>query len=157
MALITVAEVATWSGGVLSAGAAPLSARRALATFRLILAHAVADERVTRNVAAAVRSPRGRARREGRALTISEVRALRVACAGRYGDLVVVLAFTGLRWGELAGLQVGDRVSVPGRGLRVSRALLASSEGGALYVDSVKSGRSRTIPLLPEVADVVDT
>lgn len=156
VASVTVAEVATWLGGVLSAGAAPSSARRALATFRLILAHAVADERVTRNVAAAVRSPRGGARREGRALTVGEVRALREACAGRYGDLVVVLAFTGLRWGELAGLRVGDRVSVPGRGLRVSRALLASSEGGALYVDSVKSGRARTIPLLPEVADIVD-
>ncbi len=38
------------------------------------------------------------------------------------------------------------------RGLRVQRALLASSEGGSLYVDSVKSGRSRTAPLLPDVA-----
>jgi len=39
---------------------------------------------------------------------------------------VPVLALAGLRWGELAGLQVGDRVSVPGPGLRLSRAVLAA-------------------------------
>ena len=38
----------------------------------------------------------------------------------------------GLRWGELAGLQVGDRVMVPGPGLRLSRAVLASNGGGEL-------------------------
>jgi integrase len=156
VASITGAEVASWLGGVVASGSAPASARRALATLRLILAHAVDDQRVTRNVAAAVRAPRGGARREGRALTMTEIRALHSACRGPLADVVVVLAFTGLRWGELAGLRVGDQVTVPGRGLRVQRALLASSEGGSLYVDSVKSGRSRTVPLLPDVAAIVD-
>jgi hypothetical protein len=37
--------------------------------------------------------------------------------AGRYAELVLVLGLSGLRWGELAGLQVGDlvHVHVPGR------------------------------------------
>ena len=30
--------------------------------------------------------------------------------------MVLVLVLAGLRWGELAGLQVGDLVSVPGPG-----------------------------------------
>jgi hypothetical protein len=42
--------------------------------------------------------------------------ALAQACRGPYAELVQVLALQGLRWGELAGLQVGDRVMVPGFG-----------------------------------------
>ena len=43
------------------------------------------------------------------ALDLDEVAALAKACRGRYGELVYVLAFQGLRWGELAGLQVAGR------------------------------------------------
>jgi integrase len=74
------------------------------------------------NVAAAAKAPTGgQARREGKYLDLDEVAALAEACRGRYGELVYLLAFQGLRWGELAGLQVADRVMVPGRGLRLSR------------------------------------
>ena len=61
-----------------------------------------------------------------------------------------------LRWGELAGLQVGDRVMVPGPGLRLSRAVLASNGGGELYVDTLKNKRARTVPLVPAVVPIVD-
>ena len=70
--------------------------------------------------------------------------------------MVSVLALAGLRWGELAGLQVGDRVSVPGPGLRLSRAVLASGGGGALYVDTLKNNRARTVPLVNELVPIVD-
>jgi len=69
---------------------------------------------------------------------------------------VPVLALAGLRWGELAGLQVGDRVSVPGPGLRLSRAVLASEGGGALYVDTLKNHRARTVPLVAELVPIID-
>jgi integrase len=72
---------------------------------------------VTVNAAAAAKAPTGgQARREGRFLDLDEVVALAQACRGPYAELVYVLAMQGLRWGELAGLQVGDRVMVPGRG-----------------------------------------
>jgi hypothetical protein len=90
----------------------------------------------------------GRACREGQALTLQELWELTEACKGRYRDVVPVLALAGLRWGELAGLQVGDRVSVPGPGLRLRRTVLASG-GGALYVDTLKNNRARTVPLVP--------
>jgi integrase len=51
---------------------------------------------------------------------------------------------------------VGDLVSVPGRGLRVQRALLSSGKAGALFVDSVKSGRARTVPLVEDIVPIVD-
>jgi integrase len=82
--------------------------------------------------------------------------ALAQACLGPYAELVYVLAMQGLRWGELAGLQVGDRVLVPGPGLRLSRAVLASNGGGELYVDTLKNKRARTVPLVPVVVPIVD-
>ena len=74
-------------------------------------------------------------------LSLSELEALATACDGPHGELIMILGLEGLRWGEVAGLQVGDRVSVPGPGLRLSRAVLCSNGGGALYVDTVKNYR----------------
>jgi len=140
-------------------GLAPSTATRALATLRSILAFAVADARVQHNVAASVRNPTsGRVRREGQALTLGELETLTEACKGRYRDVVPVpvLALAGLRWGELAGLQVGDRVSVPGPGLRLRRGMLAGGGGGALYVDTLKNNRARTVPLVVGLVPIVD-
>jgi hypothetical protein len=58
--------------------------------------------------------------------------------------------------GEVVGLQVSDRVSVRGAGLRLSRAVLCSNGGGALYVDTLKNGRARTVPLLEAVVPIVE-
>ncbi len=111
VASITGAEVASWLGGIVASGSAPASARRALATLRLILAHAVEDQRVTRNVAVAVRAPRGGARREGRALTTAEVRALQSAVPrspGRRGVGSRVHRAAVGRAGRFAGRRPGD-------------------------------------------------
>jgi integrase len=151
------AEVSGWVGALVARGLAPSTATRALATLRSILAFAVADARVQHNVAAAVRKPtNGRARREGQALTLDELARLTEACQGRYRDVVPVLALAGLRWGELAGVQVGDLVSVPGPGLRLCRAVLAGGGGGALYVDTLKNNRARTVPLVLDLVPIVD-
>ena len=157
VASITAAEVSSWVGSLVARGLAPSTATRALATLRSVLAFAVADGRVQQNVAAVARKPTsGRVRREGQALTLEELRALTEACKGRYRDVVPVLALAGLRWGELAGLQVSDRVSVPGPGLRLRRAVLASGGGGAQYVDTLKNNRARTVPLVLALVPIVD-
>jgi integrase len=156
VASITAAEVSSWVGSLVARGLAPSTATRALATLRSVLAFAVADARVQQNVAAAVRKPTsGRAQREGQVLTIDELLALTGACKSRYRDVVPVLALAGLRWGELAGLQVGDTVSVPGPGLRLRRAVLGSSGGGSLYVDTLKNNRARTVPLVMHLVPIV--
>jgi integrase len=154
---ITTAEVASWVGGLIGSGVAPSSAARYLATLRSILGYAVADGRIYVNVAAAVKPPGGRSeRREGQFLTVPQLYELHEACKGRYAELVLVLGFGGLRWGELAGLQVGDIISVPGRGLRLQRAVLMSGAGGELYVDTLKSKRARTVPLVDDVVPIID-
>ena len=43
-----------------------------------------------------------------------------------------------------------------GPGLRLRRAVLASGGGGALYVDTLKNKRARTVPLVDELLPVVD-
>jgi len=154
---ITTAEVASWVGGLIDKGVAPSSAARYLATLRSILAYAIADGRIYVNVAAAVKPPSGRAeRREGQFLTVSELYELHEHSRGKYADVVLILGFAGLRWGECAGLQVGDLVSVPGRGLRLQRAVLASGAAGELYVDTLKNKRARTVPLVDPVVPIVD-
>ena len=157
VASITTADVSSWLGDLMRRGLARSTATRALATLRSLLSFAVADSRVTVNAAAAAKTPTGgQPRREGSFLELDEVVALAQACRGPYAELIYVLAMQGLRWGELAGLQVGDRVMVPGPGLRLSRAVLASNGGGELYVDTLKNKRARTVPLVPVVVPIVD-
>lgn len=95
-------------------------------------------------------------RREGQFLTLDELHDLACAATGRYAEVVTVLGLCGLRWGELAGLRVGDLVDVPGPGLRLQRAVLASSHDGSLYVDSLKGRRARTVPLPAGAREIVD-
>lgn len=153
---ITAADVSSWLGDLMARGLARSTVTRALATLRSLLSYAVADGRIAVNPAALVKPPTGgQARREGQMLSVEELAALAEACHGRYGELVLVLGLQGLRWGELAGLQVGDRVAVPGPGLRLSRTVLASNGGGALYVDTLKNRRARTVPLVAAVVPIV--
>ena len=156
IATITTAEISEWAGALVAGGKSAATSRRALATLRGILSHAVADERLIRNAAASAIRPRGGAVREGQVIEPVEVRKLAAACAGKYADVVTLLAYTGMRWGELAGLQVGDRIRVPGSGLRLQRAAIAGGGSGDVYIDTLKDHEARTIPLVPQAASVVD-
>lgn len=157
VASITSADVASWTGRLVANGCRPTTASRYLAAFRSLLAFAVQDGRVAVNVAASVKAPTaGRVRREGEFLTVDELDELAQACTGAYAPLVRVLGLSGLRWGELAGLQVGDRVHLPGPGLRLQRAVMASSNRGDLFTDTLKNKRSRTVPLVESLVPLVD-
>ncbi|OIJ25224.1 tyrosine-type recombinase/integrase [Nocardioides luteus] len=175
---ITTSDVSRWLGGLLASGLKPTTAARKLATFRSLLDYAKEDQRVSSNVARQVKAPTaGRTRREGQHLTVAEVGLLAEECAvptdedgvpiagldangeqirNKYADLVKVLALGGMRWGEIAGLQVHDRVSVPGNGLRLKRAVLANSDTGELYVETLKGHRARTAPLVDELVPIID-
>jgi integrase len=157
VASITSADVSTWVGRLVAEGMSPSTAARYLGVFRRLLAFAVQDGRVTVNVAAAVKPPTaGHVKREGEYLTRDEIDALVLACTGEYAELVRVLALTGLRWGELAGLRVGDRVKVPGEGLRLQRTVMSSKDKGALFEDTLKNKRSRTVPLVDELVPIIE-
>jgi len=157
VASITTADVSTWAGRLVAGGMSPSTAARYLGVFRRLLAFAVLDGRVTVNVAAAVKPPTaGYVKREGQYLTREEIEALANACTGEYADVVHVLALAGLRWAELAGLKVGDRVKVPGEGLRLQRTVMSSKDKGALFVDTLKTKRARTVPLVDDLVPIID-
>ena len=157
VASITASDIESWVGTLIDAGLARSTATRALATMRSLFAYAVNDQRIARNPAAFVRRPSGgRARREGKTLGLEELHRLRAACRGSYGDIVLVLGMEGLRWGELAGLQVGDRVELPGPRLRLRRAVLSSRGGGELYIDTLKSSGTRTVPVVDDVLPIIE-
>ncbi|MEI7056389.1 tyrosine-type recombinase/integrase [Nocardioides sp. CCNWLW239] len=175
---ITSSDVSRWVGGLAASGLKPTTVARKLATFRSLLDYAKEDRRVSTNVAKEVKAPTaGQAKREGQYLTVAEVDALVSECAvptndkgtptGRlsphgdpipnpYADLVKVLALGGMRWGEVAGLQLRDRVYVPGRGLRLQRAVLANSDTGELYEETLKGHRARTVPLVDDIVPIID-
>ena len=129
---------------------------RPLATLRSILAFAVADGRVPHNVAATVRRPTsGRVRREGQAFTLAELHALTAACAGPYRDVVPVLALAGLRWANwlvsrsATGFCAGSWPAAEPRRAR-------ERGRGALYVNTLKNHRARTVPLVAELVPIID-
>ncbi len=71
-------------------------------------------------------------------------------------DVTLVLALTGLRFGELRGLRVRDVVSVPYPGIIVKRSVPQSGLTGAVIERATtKSGRSRLVPLSELVLPVV--
>lgn len=77
--------------------------------------------------------------------------------AGRYAEITLVLALTGVRFGELRGLRVRDLVSVPYPGIVVKRSIPQSGLTGAVIERATtKSGRSRMVPLSDLVRPVVE-
>jgi hypothetical protein len=75
----------------------------------LVLTLAVRDGRIPRNPASGVPPPRAR-RADPRFLTRTEVERLADAAA-EYGDVVRLLAYTGLRFGEMAALRSAGSIS----------------------------------------------
>jgi integrase len=87
-----------------------------------------------------------------RYLTANEVAALSSAC-GDQGDIVTILAYTGLRWSELVGLRVGD-VDLNARRLYVRQA--APEAEGRIVVGPPKTRAAvRTVPLPQVVIDAL--
>src|SRR5690606_27508829 len=132
----------------------PATVRNVHRVLSLVLADAVAHGNLGANPAAKVRLPRV-ARFEARPLTVSELGVLdatiRARCADA-ADLVVVLAYTGLRWGEAVALRVQD-VNVVRRRLRVVRTL--SEVRGRVQVGTPKTHQNRTVPLVERAYEVI--
>lgn len=108
--------------------------RRVLACLRGSLQIAVAAGGLRINPCDSVTVPRDH-KREGRFLSLTELKTLAKACGTAYGPLVMLLGTTGLRVGEALQLSVGDVDVTRGR-IRVRRA---------------KSGQGRDVPVPAKV------
>lgn len=126
-----------------------------LATLRLlrsILEMAREDGRIHVNPAQGVSAGRIPTRERHRYLTVTEVAELARAC-GDQGDVVTILAFTGLRWSELVGLRVGD-IDLVARRLHVRQAA-PEVEGRIIPGPPKTRAAVRTVPLPQIVIDAL--
>ena len=100
-----------------------------------------------RNPVADVERPRVRVSSDVDAFSPEEIHALvRAAGSEQDGALFLTAALTGLRMGELLALAWGD-LDFAGQAVRVRRSYTA--HGG---LSSPKSGRVRSVPMVPDVA-----
>jgi hypothetical protein len=102
LAKVTHAEVQRWIAGI---DAAPATVKKVHRVMSMLMAYAVADDRLARNPADKISLPRVR-QAEKRFLTHQQVHDLAEAVAAEYRLVVLFLAYTGLRWGEMAALRV---------------------------------------------------
>lgn len=145
------ADVQAWVTG-LSKSLSPSSVRQIHLVLSGVMKYAVRDGRLSRNPCDAIQLPRIVKKRRGY-LTHDQVRRL-AAGAGDYGDLILVLAYTGLRWGEMAALKVG-RVDFGRRRLEVAEGVTAPR--GELVWSTPKSHSSRSVPFPEFLTEVLAT
>jgi integrase len=136
------ADVAVWVATLRSNGSAPSTVRQAHRVFSLLLDRAVRDGRIPRNPATRVPLPRV-TREEPRFLTADQVERL-AESAGEDGDVIRLLAYTGLRFGEMAALRV-RRIDFLRRRLVIAEAV--TEVGGRLEFGTPKTHHQRTVPL----------
>jgi integrase len=135
-------DVQAWTAEMTRQGGGPVTVIRAFGVLAGILDDAAADRRLAVNPARGVKLPR-KVKREHRYLTDAQVWHLAAEAGPDKGTIVLVLAYCGLRWGELAGLHVAD-VDLTRRRLHVRRN--AVNVGGRIEVGTPKTHERRSVP-----------
>ena len=158
---ITRQQIQAWADALTAMGKAPSTVRNTYALVRMVLAQAVADNRIPTNPADYVRLPSERGNPgvvddPSMFLTPAQVAALAAATPQPYDVLVHLAAWSGLRAAELAGLTLADLHLPPVGTARLTVARTVRSVGGVPTVLPPKTrGSRRTVPLPPATADVL--
>ena len=147
-------DVSAWASGLTSPKGerlSPGSVRYVHRVMYLIMEHAVKDVRIARNPAAGIKLPR-LPKVERRFLTRDQVFDLADAAARypipevgeQYRVMILLLAHTGLRWGEASGLRV-KRLDLLRRRITVAETLVEI--GGHLHTSTPKNQQERQVPI----------
>ena len=145
------ADVQRWVSELLDAGQSPRSAKKIVNVLSQALDAAVKDRRLTANPAEGVRFPRAKPRAKIY-LSADQVERLAAVVDDRQRVIVYVLAYTGLRWGELAGLRVKD-LDPTRRRLRVEQTIV--DDNGRALVKPPKDNEIRSVPAPRFVIDML--
>lgn len=131
--------------GTTATGRGPLSAAMVIRCHEVLaglLDEAVKENRLVANPARGIDLPR-KARKAHVYLTHQQVHTM-AAATGYYEPLVLTLAYTGIRWGEAAGLLV-SAIDFKRRRLMIDRNVVELGPG-QFDVTTPKSGRARSVP-----------
>lgn len=124
----------------------PTALAQAYRLLRSLLSVAVEDNVIAANPCRLRSAGTPKPARPSRALTVTEVQALAAAVPDRYGALVLVLAFGGLRFGEATALRRCD-VSPDGASVTVERS--ARHVGGRWLIGPPKTDAGIRTVFLP--------
>lgn len=127
--------------------------RKALGQLKRMLAHAVSRGIIRVNPADGAKAPTAAPNTGIRVLTARQLMRL-AAHSPEWGDLILFAGITGLRFGELAALQVQDIDTFDGV-VHVERAI--GDDNGRRYVKNTKTGEARTVPLAPNAVLIANT
>ena len=154
LAAITHERVAAWVAALRTELSASWT-RQAHGVLSQMLSLAVRDGRLARNPANGVPLPRP-AKPDKRYLSHEDVEALANA-SGEYRVVILFLAYTCLRYGEMAGLRVG-KLDLLRRRATISEAV-AEVNGRAVF-STPKTHQVRTVPiprfLVRDLAEIVE-
>ncbi len=152
LAAIDRVLVGSWVRAMTNEGLSSSRIRQARQCLSAILEQAIDDGLIGRNPARRTELPRLE-EPEHRFLTAEQVARLSEAMPNhQYATMVHVLAYGGLRWGEMAALRRG-RVDVLRRRLRIAESVAEIS--GRLEFGATKTHQTRTVHLPPLVAEMV--
>lgn len=134
-------DLRAWVQELAVGGAKPATIENALSVLRQILEMAVDDRRIPRNPCSGVKAPRRQHRSRGY-LSHQQVELLAEE-VGDYATVVRFLAYTGLRWGEMAALRV-ESFDMLRRRVNIRQAV--AEVGGRLVWSTPKSHERRSVP-----------
>jgi integrase len=128
LAAIKPATIRAWRKQLLDAGRPEPQAVKAYCLLRAILSTAVSEDEILPKNPCRIKGYDTYHTPERPTATVSQVHALAAAMPPRFSALMILAAFSGLRWGELAALRRCDVDLVAGT-VRVPRKLAALRTG----------------------------
>lgn len=134
--------VRTWVTEMTDDGAGAATVENAVGVLRLLMALAVEDKRISENPCTGVKLP-PREHRPRAYLSHEQVWTLAATIDPRYRVLVLFLAYTGLRFGEAAALEVRD-IDFLRRRIEVRQQV--TEVKGVLTWTPTKGKRRRSVP-----------
>jgi integrase len=127
VAEVTPARVRRWRKKLLGSGVSEITAAKAYRLLRAIFNTALDDELIKRNPCR-IKGAGEEDSAERPVLTVTQVYALADAAGLRYRALILLAAFTSLRWAELVALTPSD-IDLDARTVRVTRQLNYHGKG----------------------------
>lgn len=146
------ADLQRWVGE-LAKKVSPRTVRKVVGVVSAAMDAAVRDRRVTANPCRGLRLPPVQ-QKKGDRLTHEQVEAMLASVpSGREELIVLILAYCGLRWSELAGLRVRD-VDLARRRLSVAQVIVETDT--ELVVKAPKNYQVRSVPMPSFVAEAAE-
>lgn len=151
---MTLARVRRWRKKLIDSGVSAITVAKAYRLLRAVFNTALDDEMIKRNPCR-VKGAGSEDSPERPVLTVAQVYALADAVGLRFRALILLAAFTSLRWAELTALTPAD-IDLDARTVRVTRQLYYHDKGYKFGPPKSKAG-VRTVPfpelIVPDLQD----